>query len=285
MTSRRWTIRDVLEWAASDFASRGIESPRLDAELLVAEALGIDRVGLYLDLNRPLLERERSAIRPLVMRRRAREPVAYILGHRDFFGRRYSVSPDVLIPRPDTETLVELALAQIPADSPFRVLDVGTGSGAIAVSIAAERPMAGVTATDLSAPALEVARRNAEAHHVAERIRFLHADLLSGDEGYDLIVSNPPYIARRELPALQAEVRDHEPMSALEAGEDGLDVVRALLVAAAPVTSSGAQLLIEIGAEQGAAVAELSGEHDDWELVAIHPDLARRDRVLHQRRI
>lgn len=284
MTSRSWTIKDVLEWAAEDFASRGIDSPRLDAELLVAEALGIDRVGLYLDLNRPLLERERSAIRPLVMRRRAREPVAYILGHRDFFGRRYSVSPDVLIPRPDTETLVEHALAEIPTDSPCRVLDVGTGSGAIAISISAERPLASVTATDLSAAALEVARANAVTHQVAERIRFLQADLLSEDEPYDVIVSNPPYIARSELEDMQAEVREHEPMSALEAGEDGLDVVRALLLAAAPATSRGAQLLIEIGAEQGPAVSALAARHDAWELVAVHPDLGRRDRVVHLRR-
>lgn len=285
MTSRSWTIKDVLEWAAGDFASRGIDSPRLDAELLVAEALGIDRVGLYLDLNRPLLEQERRAIRPLVMRRRAREPVAYILGHRDFFGRRYSVSPDVLIPRPDTETLVEHALAEIPTDLPRRVLDVGTGSGAIAISIAAERPLASVTATDLSAAALEVARANAAAHQVAERIRFLQADLLSGDEAYDVIVSNPPYIARAELEKLQTEVREHEPMSALEAGEDGLAVVRALLLAAAPATPRGAQLLIEIGAEQGPAVSQLAAKHDAWELVAVHPDLGRRDRVVHLRRI
>jgi release factor glutamine methyltransferase len=162
---------------------------------------------------------------------------------------------------------------------------VGTGSGAIAISIAAERPLASVTATDLSAPALEVARKNAEAHDVAERIRFLHADLLNRDERYDLIVSNPPYIARDEIGALQAEVRDHEPLSALEAGDDGLDVVRALLLAAAPATSSGAQLLIEIGAEQGAAVSELVGDGEAWELIAIHLDLGRRDRVVHLRRI
>ncbi len=285
MASRSWTIKDVLDWAAEDFASRGIESPRLDAELLVAAALGIDRVGLYLDLNRPLLEQERSAIRPLVTRRRAREPVAYILGHRDFFGRRYAVSPDVLIPRPDTETLVEHALAQIPIDAPCRVLDVGTGSGAIAISIAAERPLAAVTATDLSEAALEVARKNARAHEVADRIRFSQVDLLDGGEQYDVIVSNPPYVARAELEALQAEVRDHEPMSALEAGEDGLDVVRALLEAAVPATAGGSHLLIEIGAGQAPVVSDLVEAHHAWELVAVHPDLGRRDRVLHLRRI
>lgn len=284
MTSRSWTIRDVLEWAAADFASRGIDSPRLDAELLVAEALGIDRVGLYLDLNRPLLEGERSAIRPLLTRRRAREPVAYILGHRDFYGRRFAVSPDVLIPRPDTETLVEHALECIPSDSPCRVVDVGTGSGAIAITIAAERPLASVTATDLSQSALEVAAQNARVQGVADRIRFERADLLKGGESFDVIVSNPPYIARAELDALQTEVREYEPMTALEAGEDGLDVVRALLTAAAPATATGAQMLIEIGAGQGAAVTKLTAEGNAWELVTIHLDLGRRERVVHLRR-
>ena len=155
VASKTWTIREVLDWATRDFTSRGIDSPRLDAELLVAEALGTDRIGLYLDLHRPLLENERSAIRPLVARRRAREPVAYILGRRDFFGRRFQVTRDVLIPRPDTETLVEAALERIPETLPCRVVDVGTGSGAIAVTIAAERPRAVVTATDVSEAALE----------------------------------------------------------------------------------------------------------------------------------
>lgn len=218
MTSRTWTIREVLDWAAQDFAGRGIESPRLDAELLVAKALGIDRVGLYLDLNRPLLEGERSAIRPLVTRRREREPVAYILGHRDFYGRRFAVTPDVLIPRPDTETLVEHALECIPQEAPCRVLDVGTGSGAIAVTIAAERPLATVTATDISEAALRVASKNAELHEVAARVRLEKADLLGGADQYDVIVSNPPYIASAEIKTLQAEVQEHEPIAALEAG-------------------------------------------------------------------
>ena len=140
MSTRTWTIRDVLEWAAQDFAARGIESPRLDAELLVAKALETDRVGLYLDLNRPLVDQERNAIRPLVARRRDREPVAYILGHRDFWGRRFEVTPDVLIPRPDTETLVEHALECIPEDAGCRVLDVGTGGGIPGIPLAILNP-------------------------------------------------------------------------------------------------------------------------------------------------
>lgn len=285
MTSRTWTIREVLDWATQDFAARGITSPRLDAELLVAKALGTDRVGLYLDLYRPLVDAERNEIRPLVARRREREPVAYILGHRDFYGRRFKVSPSVLIPRPDTETLVEHALACIPENAACRVLDVGTGSGVIAVTIAAMRPLAVVTATDISEAALEVAAENAERLQVASRIRFERADLLGDAEQYDVIVSNPPYIARADLAALQPEIREHEPMTALEAGEDGLDVIKALLFAAEAATANGAQILIEVGAGQAAPVAELAAARTAWRPVAVYPDLGRIDRVVHLRRI
>lgn len=285
MTSRTWTIREVLEWTAKDFDSRGITSPRLDAELLVAKALGMDRVGLYLDLNRPLDELERGAVRTLVARRREREPVAYILGHRDFYGRRYVVTSDVLIPRPDTETLVEHALESIPVDLACRVLDVGTGSGAVAITIAAERPLAEVSATDISAAALEVASENARRLEVADRIHFQCCDLLSAGEQYDFIVSNPPYVARPDMATLQADVRQFEPTLALEAGEDGLDVVRALLAASEPATRSGAQMLIEIGAGQAAMVVDLAKSQRAWEVVAIYPDLNRIERVVHLRRI
>jgi release factor glutamine methyltransferase len=283
--SRTWTIREVLDWTTQDFSNRGIESARLDAELLIAEALGTDRVGLYLDLRRPLSNDERSAIRPLVARRREREPVAYILGRRDFYGRRFCVTPDVLIPRPDTETLVEQALRCIPEGTTCRVLDVGTGSGAIAITIAAERPLAVVTATDISEPALLIAAKNAERLGCANQIDFRRADLVGGAGEYDVIVSNPPYVARADLATLQAEVREHEPASALEAGEEGLDVIEALLVAAVDVTPSGAHLLTEVGAGQAPAVVELAKRHGAWEPVAVYADLNRIERVVHLRRI
>ncbi|KPK15580.1 MAG: hypothetical protein AMJ62_08700 [Myxococcales bacterium SG8_38] len=285
MSLRTWTIREVLEWATEDFARRGIESPRLDAELLVAKALGIDRVGLYLDLNRPLLEQERGLIRPLVARRREGEPVAYILGYREFYARRFCVTPDVLIPRPDTETLIDHALACIPVDAPCRVLDVGTGSGAIAITIAAERPLATVTATDLSEAALKVARGNAETHEVAARIRFERVDLVASGEQYDVILSNPPYVARSDIETLQTEVRDHEPIAALDGGEDGLDVVKALLTATEPATAPGAQILIEVGQGQAQSVLDFAIEETSWEPVAVYKDLNRVDRVVHLRRI
>jgi release factor glutamine methyltransferase len=210
--------------------------------------------------------------------------VAYILGHRDFFGRRFEVTPDVLIPRPDTETLVEHALAQIPKDAPSRVLDVGTGSGAIAVTLASERPAARITATDISKAALEVAGRNAAAHGVQDRITFEHVDLLRASSPYDVIVSNPPYIARTEVETLQEEVRDHEPDTALFGGEDGLDVIRRLLDVARPAVEAGAHLLIEVGAAQAAAVVDLGIETGAWKRVAVYPDLDRVERVVHLRR-
>ena len=285
MASRTWTIREVLDWATQDFTARGIDSPRLDAELLVAMAIGTDRVGLYLDLNRPLIGEELSAIRPLVARRRGREPVAYILGHRDFYGRRFKVTPAVLIPRPDTETLVEQALQCIPRDAPCKVLDVGTGSGAIAVTIAAERPLTTVTATDISEAALAVAAANAEQHEVASRVRFELADLLGDAEPYDVIVSNPPYVARFQIDTLPPEIREHEPMTALEAGEEGLDVIKALLSATQPASVGGAQLLIEIGEGQSASVIDFATARTAWRLVGVHRDINRIERVVHLRRI
>ncbi len=284
MGAQTWTIRDVLDWATKDFEGRGIESARLDAELLVAEALGIERIGLYLDLNRPLLEGERDAIRPLIARRREREPVAYILGRRDFYGRRFSVTQDVLIPRPDTETLVECALGRIADEGVVRVLDVGTGSGAIAITLAAERPNTEVTATDISEGALRVAEDNAMRLGVADRIRFERADLMGDNGPYDVIVSNPPYIKTGDLDDLEPEVRIHEPTAALEGGVDGLDVVRALLARAATATEEGADLVIEVGAGQASDVEALARDSSAWSHEATHVDLNRVERVVHLRR-
>jgi release factor glutamine methyltransferase len=195
------------------------------------------------------------------------------------------VTPDVLIPRPDTETLVDHALACIAAETACRVLDVGTGSGAIAVTLAAERSSARVTATDISEAALEVASRNAELQGVADRVRFERADLLNRGEQYDVIVSNPPYVSSSEMAALQIEVRDYEPVTALRGGKDGLDVVRALLVATEPSTANGAQLLIEVGAGQASIVVDFAAKNTAWRLVAVYPDLGRIERVVHLRRI
>ncbi|MEM7137179.1 MAG: peptide chain release factor N(5)-glutamine methyltransferase [Myxococcota bacterium] len=277
-------MRDVIQWSAGDFSARKLDSPRLDAELLVAEALGTDRVGLYLDLDRPLDDVEKAAVRALVSRRRAREPVAYILGYRDFFGRRFGVSEAVLIPRPDTETLVESALACIPEDAPSRVLDVGTGSGAVALSLAAARPKASVTATDVSPAALTVAMANAERLGVTANVDFREADIVDDLPPFDVVVSNPPYVTHAELAELEPEVRDHEPTLALVGGDDGLDVIRVLVDRAVAVTREGSDLLIEVGFGQADQVIELATRALPWASVASYADLQGVERVVHLRR-
>ena len=286
MTSRTWTVREVIDWSAKDFAAREITTPRLDAELLVARALDTDRVGLYLDLDRPLVDAERASIRALVARRREREPVAYIVGYRDFYGRRFLVDRSVLVPRPDTETLVEEALRQIPEHETSRILDIGTGSGAIGITLAAERPLSHVVGTDVSAEALEVAARNAEALGVSDRVRLQRADLIPAEaDDFDLVVSNPPYISKSELDALEPEVRDHEPSIALAGGQDGLNVVRKLYLAVQEITSPGVHLLVEVGLGQASTALRLGAETNAWAPVGTHRDLNGIDRVVHLRRI
>ncbi|UJR81157.1 peptide chain release factor N(5)-glutamine methyltransferase [Sandaracinus amylolyticus] len=284
--AERWTIRRVVKWSADDFASRGIESSRLDAELLVAHALGLDRVKLYMDLDRPLAPDELTKIRELVLRRRKREPVAYILGRREFFGRSFEVSPAVLIPRPDTETLIEAALERLPEDTTGAVLDLCTGSGAIAVTLAAERPGIAVDATDLSEAALEVAKKNAETLGVSARVRFHHGDLfaaLPGPREYALIACNPPYIAESERAGLAPDVVQHEPGMALFSGSEGLDVLRRLCAEAPKWLAPGASILIEVGAGQAPAVIALLERAGLVEGRA-HQDLGGHERVVEAKR-
>lgn len=277
-----WTIRRVLRWTAEDFAGRGLDSPRLDAELLVAHALGVARVSLYLDMDRPLSTEELGGIRSLVKRRRAREPVAYILGKRDFYGRAFEVGEAVLVPRPDTETLVERALAVLTEAGHERALDLGTGSGILAVTLAAERSGLHVDATDVSVEALAVARRNAECHGVGDRVAWLKGDLLEAvPEGrtYGLVVSNPPYIPDGDFAALAPEVRDWEPRLALAAGADGLDVLRRIASGVGRVLVPGGTVLVEVGQGQARAVLE-AFEAQGLTPVGVHRDLGGVDRVV-----
>ncbi|WP_305042109.1 peptide chain release factor N(5)-glutamine methyltransferase [Geoalkalibacter sp.] len=251
-----WTVLRVLEWTAGYFRERGIESARLDADLLLAKTLGVDRVGLYLRYDQPLNAEELRLFRARVARRARREPLAYILGEVEFWSLAFALTPDVLIPRPDTEVLVEEALARGPEEA--RVLDVGTGSGAIAVSLAVERPAWQVAALDVSPAALAVAQGNAHRHQVAERLRFLQGDLARlPQEEFDLIVANPPYIPSADLAGLMPDVRDHEPHLALDGGPDGLAAYRALAAQAPSRLRSGGSLLVEIGQGQEQAVGEL----------------------------
>ena len=278
--SETWTIRKVLDWTRTRFEKEAVDSARLTAELLLAHSLGIQRVKLYMDLDRPLVADELSTFRALIQRRLAGEPTQYLMGHREFYGRRFAVDPRVLIPRPETELLVEAALRSVPKDAPARLLDLCTGSGCIAVSMAAERPLAEVWATELSPAALEVARSNAESLGVAARVRFLEGDLLGPippESRFDVIVSNPPYIRTSELASLQREVQK-EPRVALDGGDDGLAIIRRIAETAQGFLRPGGRLALEIGDDQGDAVKTLltrAGYHE----VLIEKDYARLDRL------
>jgi release factor glutamine methyltransferase len=254
--SENWTVLKVLQWTANYLGSQGVEGARRDAEILLTDILGLDRVGLYLNYDRPLEAAELATFRGRVARRARREPLQYILGSAEFWSLALTVTPEVLIPRADTEILVEEALARCVGSC--AVLDVGTGSGAIAIAIASERPEAGVEGIDLSLAALAVAEGNARRHGLEARLNLRQGDLavLAGGP-WDLIVSNPPYIAEGELVGLMPEVRDFEPRQALAGGEDGLDCYRHLADQAPHLLCSSGWLLVEVGAGQAAAVADL----------------------------
>jgi release factor glutamine methyltransferase len=256
-----WTVLKVLRWTQNRFAELGIGTARLDAELLIGAALKLDRVRVYTNFDRPLQPDELAAIRGLVKRRIAREPVAYILGQKEFYGRTFQVDRRVLVPRPETELLVEAALERLPKETAgLRVLDVGVGSGAIAVTLAMERPLCLVVGSDRSADALQVAAANARALGAGfpERLSLVRADLLQGLQGpFDLLVSNPPYLRPDELPGASPELK-HEPPGALVSGADGLDALRVLIAGASGRLRPGGHLLLEIGSPQGEAVMALA---------------------------
>ncbi len=286
---RTWTVLELLRWTTDYFQRSGIESARLDAELLLAHALESPRLRLYIDYEKPVLPAERDRFRALVRGRAVeRVPVSILLGEREFWSLSFKVTKDVLTPRPDTETLVEAALAKLkapgfsPADPSgrVRILDLGTGSGAIALALASELPDADFTASDLSQAALQIAAENADRLQQKERVRFLHGDLFEpvAGERFDLVVSNPPYVARRDEGKLPPELA-HEPELALFGGEDGLDVIRRLVAGAGAHLSPGGWLLIELSPEQAGTVEqELS--RAGFVDVERRFDLARRPRVV-----
>ena len=252
-----WTIAAVLKWATDDFRGRGIESPRLDAEVLLSRALGATRTQLVIDLLRPLLPDELARFRDMVKRRRTHEPVAYILGEREFYGRTFLVDARVLIPRPDTETLVDVALARTRPRSMFaRTLDLCTGSGCVAITLARERPTTRVTGTDASQDALAVAERNA-LRIGAFNTSFRAGDLFAGLTGpFDLVTANPPYIASGEIPELSPDISQFEPRLALEGGASGLELVTRIIREAPAHLAYGGVLALEVGQGQAARARE-----------------------------
>ncbi len=263
----------------AELLARFSSEPRRDANLLLCRAMSKDRAWILANPNAPLAAVQESCYRQLLARRLLHEPIQYILGEQEFYGLPLRVTPAVLIPRPETEHLVEAVLARLPHDRPVRIADVGTGSGAIALALAHMLPSAHVDALDISPEALDVAKENAQALGLAERVRFWHSDLLATvmNERYQCIVSNPPYVAATDI--LEPQVADWEPHGALFAGYDGLDIYRRLLPQAARLLKPGGLLALELGAGQSEALAGLFAEDSRWIELEFLPDLQGIQRV------
>lgn len=251
-TPESWTVARLLEWTTGRFKERGIDSPRLEAEILLACALGIRRIDLYVRHDQIVDDAGRARFRDMVRRRQEGCPTAHIVGKKEFYSLDFAVSPATLIPRPDTELLVDEALRQAkPLTEPL-IADIGTGTGCVAVALAHRLPKARIVAVDISPEALETARGNATRLGVADRVDFRLGDLLAPLAGLrpDLIVSNPPYIPTNDIAGLDPGVRDHEPALALDGGPDGLRVIERLAEQALSLLAPGGRLLVEIGAGQ-----------------------------------
>ncbi|MHC1729473.1 MAG: peptide chain release factor N(5)-glutamine methyltransferase [Syntrophobacteraceae bacterium] len=280
----KWTILKVLQWTMEYFSSKGIDQPRSEAEVLLAHVLGLERIQLYLNYDKPLSAEELARFRVIIRRRAAFEPTQYITGKQEFWSLEFEVTPAVLIPRPETEIIVEKAL-EIIGDEPSLVLDLGTGSGAIAVALAHERPGIRVVAADKSCSALAVAKRNAARNQVADRVFFVATDLFEAfalRPAFDLIVSNPPYISDAEFLDLAPEIANYEPESALRGGGTrGLAVIRKILQQFPDFSASDGSILVEIGLGQAEILdKELSAGSREFDFIT---DYSGIKRVLHVR--
>lgn len=271
-----------MDWSIGYLKDNGSDSPRLDAEILLAHSCGWQRIQLYTNYERPLSPEQRGVMRELIQRRAQAEPVAYLVGYREFFALDFSVNRSVLIPRPDTETLVRKALDVLKGQQSPTMLDLGTGSGCIAVTIAVNCPVVTLTASDISTDALAVAEANAAKHEVTDRIRFIESDVFAAvpTEQFDVIASNPPYIREDELAGLDADVRDHEPLGALVSGADGLDIVRRIVAEAPDYLTDGGSLMLEIDGRQAETVADLL-QSAGYQNVGIEKDLSGIQRVVY----
>lgn len=280
-----WTIGKILNWTSEYFQKNNIDSPRLDAEVLLSHVLKKQRIFLYVHFDQPLNSEELAAYRECVKKRVRRMPVAYIIGSREFMGLDFKVTEATLIPRPDTEILVEAAierLKQMEGDE-LRIADIGTGSGAICLSLLHYVENLTAVTVDISEDAIEVARENAQSLGVAERIEFLQGDLLSPLQNkgkFNAIVSNPPYIPKKVIEGLEPEVRCYEPISALDGGEDGLNFYRRLVSGAAAFLADGGFLAVEIGIEQAEALRQMAGRNLIWKKVEVMKDLAGIERCV-----
>lgn len=281
MTDRKevWTIGKILNWTKQYFEEKGVESPRLDAEVLLSHILKCDRIHLYVNFDRPLVEEELASYRQMVKARVQRMPVAYILGEKEFMGHSFRVTPDVLIPRPDTEILVEEAIRLLAEKDSPRIVDIGTGSGAILLSVLLGVEGSTGVAVDLSPAALAVAKSNGDRLGLGDRADFCLGDLYAPIDGlFDAILSNPPYIPERDMAGLSPEVKQ-EPEMALVGGTDGLDFYRRLIDGAPRYLKEGGVVLFEVGIHQAQEVAQF-GKARGFRTQRILPDYAGIDRVV-----
>ncbi|MEK6726909.1 MAG: peptide chain release factor N(5)-glutamine methyltransferase [Deltaproteobacteria bacterium] len=309
MSGETWTVLKIIQWTTEYLKGKSIDNPRLDSEVLLANLLKLDRVGLYLNFDRPLSKEELSSFREIVKRRGSREPLQYITGQQEFWSLDFKVTPDVLIPRPETEILVEEAIKVVSGqgsgasenrlpttDHRPLIFDLCTGSGCIAVSLAHELEDALVYAADASEAALKVARENAKKNGVQDRVTFLKGDLYGALENrppttdhrpllFDLIVSNPPYIKNIDIPHIQPEVRDYEPMMAVDGGTEGLDFYKRIVADAPNHLSPHGWLMVEVGEGQAEAVSEMMKDAGGFDSPLTVKDLAGIERVVKARKL
>ena len=282
---------EVIKKSSEFLAKKGVDSPRLQTELLLAHLLKLPRMKLYLNFERTLLPAELDALRALVMRRAQREPLQHIIGSTSFCGLEMTVNKHVLIPRPETELLAELGWAFLTGlktqDSrPKTALDFGTGSGCIAIAIAAKCPTAQVVAVDISADAIAVAKQNAASNGVSDRVEFRCGDgfaTVNGTDKFDLIVSNPPYIASGEIATLETEVREFDPRGALDGGTDGLDFYKRLAADAGAFLNPGGKIMVEFGDGQAKEISDIFTANR-WTVESVHQDYTKRERMLTARK-
>jgi len=293
-----WTVRKVLEWTTAHLKKHGSDTPRLDAEVLLAHARGCRRIQLYTAFDEPLTAAVRATMRDLVQRRAQAEPVAYLVGHREFFSLDFRVTRDVLIPRPDTETLVmevidviksstTASASEAQARPALKVLDLCTGSGCVAIAVAkhcqTQKLNVHVTATDISSAALAIAKENAARHGIDDRVEFFEGDLcaaLPPDATFDIIASNPPYVRTSEIESLDRDVARHEPRLALDGGASGFDVIDRLITQAPRHAATGAVFLMELSPEQADSAQQRLQSQGSYSDITLRKDLAGRPRVL-----
>lgn len=282
--NRAWTIGEVLKWTTSYLEDKGVEASRLRAETLVSSSTGLSRIELYMHFDRPLSPEERASLRELVKRAADGEPLQYVVGEMPFRHLVVKVAPGVLIPRPETELLVSEAIKRAAELVAPRFLDLGTGSGCIALSLAKEIPNASVLATDVSPEALDVAASNALRLNLNHRVSFMLSDVFEGLgelEPFDIIVSNPPYIPSSSLNSLPSEVINHEPTLALDGGNDGLDIARRIIDGAHRYLKPGGHLLLELDERNATQAAERAVQYRQYQSVVVSPDLNGRNRFVY----